>query len=270
MSEENQNNDSSSQPPYAPAEETVIYEPLSKTDAMAGVITEPGETYEAVTAAKNTNYWLTPMLIVVVSGLIAAFLFMSNAELIESVMRKERVKLQEQMDKQVQDGKMTREQADKSIEQAEKFMNPSSPFFMVLGYGGALIGPFVILFVLSLLYMVFLKMLKAEFEFTSILNVVGLAMIISAIGTILSTVLSVVMGEVATISPGLLISEDSAGPFMHKFISSFDVFTIWFYMVVAIGLSKIGRTSVMKPAVFVFGIWLLWTVVTTLVVPAVF
>jgi len=255
MSEENYTNPEQSLEPQEPFEE------LSKGDAMAGVFTAPGETFETIAATPKKNYWIIPILITIVVGIISTFLFMQDAELVSSTMEKQKTKMAEQFEKNVKEGKMTQEDADKAMES----MNPSGTFFKLIGYGGSVIGPFIILFILSLLYLIMLKIFKAEFEFVNVLNVVGLAMLITAVGSLISIVISVLKGEMSSVGLGLVLSQDTVGEKVHTLLTKLDVFSIWFYVVVAIGLSKIAKVDMIRSSSIVFGLFLLYAIATSLI-----
>ena len=255
MSEENYTN------PVQGTEQQEPYEELSKSDAMAGVFTAPGETFESIAAGPKANYWIIPILITIAVGLISTFLFMQDAELVSSTMEKQKKKMEAQFEKNIKEGKMTQEDADKAMES----MNPKGMFFKLIGYGGSVIGPFIILFILSILYLIFLKIFKAQFDFANVLNVVGLAMLITAVGSLISIVISVLKGQMSSVGLGLLLSEETVGEKVHTLLTKLDVFSIWFYAVVAIGLSKIAKVEVIKTASIVFGLFLLYVVVTSLV-----
>ena len=258
MSEENYTNQELNSEPQEPQEP---FEELSKSEAMAGVFTAPGETFETIAAAPKKNYWLMPVLITVLVGLISTFLFMQDAELVSSTMEKQKKKMAEQFEKNVKEGKMSQQDVDKAMES----MNPAGTFFKIIGYGGALIGPFIVLFILSILYLVFLKIFKAEFEFVNVLNVVGLAMLITAVGSLISIVISVLKGEMSSIGLGLVLSEKAVGEKVHMLLTKLDVFSIWFYVVVAIGLSRIAKVDMIRSASIVFGLFLLYVIATSLI-----
>lgn len=48
---------------------------------------------------------------------------------------------------------------------------------------------------------------------------------------------------------------------MFSLLSKIDIFQIWFYLLVAIGLSKIARISIAKSAGIVFGIFIVYAIV---------
>jgi len=241
------------------SEDPLQNEQLSTADAMSGVITSPAETFETIAVTPKKNYWLLPVLICALIGLATSFLFMQDAELVDKTMEKQKKKMMEKFEQNIKDGKMTQEQVDKAMES----MNPKGMFFKIMGFGGAIVGPFIILLLLSVIYLIALKIFKAEFEFTNILNVVGLAMLIAAIGNLISMVVSILKGDFSTIGPGLLFSEAAVGEKTYSLLTKIDVFSIWYYFVIAIGLSKIGKVSFVQSASVVFGVWIVYIFVSS-------
>ncbi|MDD5361709.1 MAG: Yip1 family protein [Ignavibacteria bacterium] len=240
-----------------------IPEQLSVSDALTGIITGPGDTFDTIVKTPKKTYWAVPIIITVVVSIIVTFLFFRDEQLISGMMDKQKASLEKRMEEQVKSGKMSSEQAKVAIEQAEKYMDPKSTFFQVIGFGGAIITPFIMLFVLSLVYLIILKIMKAEFDFVNILNVVGLSMIISTIGSVIGLVLSILIGEVSSLSLALVLKESMVGAKLHELFLKLDVFTIWFYIATAIGLSKVARISGGKAYGIVFGIWILWLIITS-------
>jgi len=240
-----------------PEEETV--EQISGTDALIGVLTSPGETFETISITKRKNYWVLSVLISVVIGVVVTFIFFKDEQLISGLMDKQRDQLEKQMEEKVKEGKMSPEQSKQTVEQAEKFMDPKSIFFQIIGYGGVVVIPFLMLFVLSLIYLLMLKFFKAEIDFGNLMNVVGLPMIITSIGAIVGLVLSVLLGKLSSVSPALFYSDGKLGDLFLKI----DLFTIWYYVAVSIGISKLAKISSGKAYGMVFGIWVFWILITS-------
>ncbi len=238
-------------------------EEFTTTDAMVGVFTEPGETYESVSRNPGKNYWILPVIIFVVLNLIATFITFSDPEILGSVMDERMETARQQIEEKVKSGELTKEQGDEAIAAQEQFMNPSSPFFIAIGYTFAVAGPFVVLFMLSLVYFIGLKILKSEAGYGSVLNVVGLALLISGVQVILTSVLSILLGKMTTLSLGMLTSADQAGLGLYSFLNSIDAFSIWLYIVISIGLIRIGKISAGQSFGMVFGIWIIWIAITS-------
>jgi hypothetical protein len=237
---------------------------LSQMDAISGIFTEPGNTFETMTEYPKRNFWLLPVLILVVTGIVSSFLFFSDAELGSKMMDKQKIKMREKMQESVKSGKMTQQQANDAIEKAEKFMDPNGLFLKVTGFAGAVISPFVMLFLLSVIYLLILKMMKANFEFTNLLNVVGLSMVISAVGSIIAIVISIIMGDLTSIGLAIIFKPETIGETLHSLFMKLDVFSIWSYVLVSIGLVKVAKIKPVMSYSIVFGLWVLWLVVTTL------
>lgn len=238
-------------------------EQLSVSDSIIGVITSPGETFETMVSTKKKNYWVIPVLLSIVIGVVVTFIFFRDVQLMSGIMDKQKAQLEKRMDEQVKSGKMSTEQSKQAIEQAEKFMDPKSTFFQIMGYGGVVIVPFLMLFVLSLVYLLLLKALKADVDFGNLLNVVGLPMVITVIGSIVSLILSIVIGTVSTLSPALILNEGMVGAKMAEFFTKIDLMSIWYYFAVAVGLSKAAKISSGKSYGIVYGVWVFWIVITS-------
>lgn len=238
---------------------------LSQMDAISGIFTEPGNTFETIAKFPKRNFWLLPVIILVVTSIVSSFLFFSDAELVSKMMDKQKQQLRERMQESVKNGKMSQEQANDAIEKAEKFMDPKGLFFKITGFAGAVVAPFLMLFVLSVIYMLLLKMFKANFEFMNILNVVGLSLIVSAIGSIIAIVLSIILGDLNSVGLSLILKADTVGETLHALLMKLDVFSIWFYILVAIGLVRVAKIKPLISYSIVFGLWVIWLAVTTFV-----
>jgi len=50
---------------------------------------------------------------------------------------------------------------------------------------------------------------------------------------------------------------------MYELLNKIDLITIWFYIVIAIGLAKTAKISSAKAFASVFGVWVLWLLLTS-------
>jgi len=151
MNETEQNQNQESKDESVEIEQT---EQLTVSEAITGVFTEPGETFTTIKNSQKKNYWIIPLIIVIVMNLIASFVSSLDPELIAKVMDKQKQKTREQLDEQVNKGALTKEQADQQYEQAASFMNPESPFFKIIAYVGSVVQPFILIFLMSLIYFI--------------------------------------------------------------------------------------------------------------------
>lgn len=239
--------------------ESYQIEPLSKSEAMTGVITAPSETFETIAHSPKINYWIMPTLIFVVASLIGAFLFLNDAELLTKTMDKRKADIQRGLDEKVKSGDLTQEQANEQMAATERFIDPNSMFVKITGYGANVISPFFLLFFMSVLILIIMKIMRSPITFYSILNVVGLSMIIFAISSVITSIISVLMGDLQTLGPGLILSEEMVGAKAYAVLSGIDVFSIWAIAVMSIGLSKLGRVSLPSIAITLYIVWLVLT-----------
>jgi len=108
-------------------------------------------------------------------------------------------------------------------------------------------------------------MFKANFEFTNVLNVVGLSLIISAVGSVLGIVLSIILGDLSSVGLSLVLKPETVGDSLHALFLKADVFSVWFYVLVAIGLVKVAKIKPVMSYAVVFGLWIIWLVISTFV-----
>ena len=244
------------------AVENAPIENISLGDAMAGVFTEPGSTFESVKSSVKKNYWLVPILIVIAVSILSSFLVMKDEELVSEIRAKQKEAIKKQMDEAVKNGKMTREQADQQIEQTEKMFGGG--MFVVFGMIGSVFGVLIIFFLKALVYWGGLKLFKGEAGYGAILNVLGLAALITAIQLAIDTVLAILMGKLLmNIGPVLLFSEESVGKQMYTLLANFDLLNIWYNIVVGIGLAKVSKIKPSITITFVFVLWLVWVLLTS-------
>jgi len=236
-----------------------VQEDISLSDAMTGVFTEPRAAFEGVRNSKKRSYWLVPTILVIIFTIAASFLVMNDEELYSEIKQMQHDAVVKRLEERVKEGKMSQEQMDEAVERTEKFTNKSSPFFLISTILGPLIGGLIVLFLRSLVLWLVLKVFKGAASYMLVVCVAGLAGLIDVISTVINTVLAIITGRLmVNIGPSLLFTKDSVGESMMKFISHFDLITIWYLIVLGIGLSAVSglKNSKTMPAVLV--LWLIW------------
>lgn len=242
-----------------PTEGESAVQPLSISDKFIGVITEPENTYENVRRVGPVKSdWIVPLLVLTLVIAIMTFVRMSNPALKEKIRQQQ----QEVFDKQVAQGKMTQQQADQATEMMEK-MGPLQAVFAVVG---VLITVPLIFLLLALFYWLVLKFgMKATFTYGALLGVYGLTAYFGAIDQLLALILSLVTGNLyASVSPALFMKADITSP-VFKIANALNPITIWSMWVLGIGVAKVGNISRAKAYGLIFGIWLVWTLLSAFV-----
>jgi hypothetical protein len=241
--------------------ETQPAEDIALSDAMTGVYSEPAETFKAVKNSKKRSYWVVPTILLIVISLVASFLVINDEELYSEIKTMQFKAAKERLEESVKDGKMSQEQMDQSMEQMEKFMDKSSPFFLISAILGPIIGGFVILFFRGLVLWGVLKIFKGAASYMLVICALGLASMIDMISTVINTVLAIVMGKLTVnIGPALFITNDMVGESMAKFLGHFDLIAIWYLIVLGIGLGAVSNLKSSKTIPVVFALWLIWII----------
>jgi hypothetical protein len=235
--------------------------PMSLSDKLVGVFASPSELYDNVRQTPPTNSnWLIPTLILVVVGVILAYLVLSNPTLSDQMKRVASEQMEKSLAKQLAAGKITQEQAN----QAREMSGLGETSTMIFKYVAAVAGPFLSLFFGGLVYWLLGKwVMKATAPYMKVVEVVGLTFFIVTIESVVTTILSIGMNSIfASPSLALLISDFSIENKMHLLASSMNVFTFWTLTVTSIGLARLFQKDLPKVLVLVFALWILWILFT--------
>lgn len=237
-------------------------ENISLGDAMAGVFSEPGNTFTAVKSSQKKNYWLIPLLILIAVSIISSFLVTNDEELVSELKTQQKEAVKKQLDQQVKDGKLTQEQADQQMEQTDKMFGGT--MLVVFGIIGSVFVVLIFFFMKALIYWGGLKIFSGIAGFSDIMNVLGLTALITAIQLIVNTVLAVLTGKLMmNIGPVMFVTKETMSKEIYGLIANFDLINIWYLIIVGIGLAKVSnlKSSVTMP--FVFVLWIIWVLLTS-------
>ncbi len=232
---------------------------LSWSDNIVGILSSPSEVYQQVVASEPKNsHWSIPSITSLVMLLVYLFVVFDQAP-IQDQMQDSQMKA---MEKQVMDGKMTQEEADRAMEFMPK---PGSPMWLI---GGAVMMVFVVfasLFGFSLVYWIIGRVaFKVVVPYMKVCGVYGLSMLIMAVSTLIGMVFVIAMESIyAGASLAMLIGEVDPLNKTHMFLASVNLFTIWQYAVIGIGLAKLWSVSTEKGIGVSLGVWLVWTLLVS-------
>jgi hypothetical protein len=242
--------------PSGPVEpESTLFERLTN------VFVAPGEVVEGLKTAPRCHWnWLLPMILVMVAGLVFVFVAFSQ----DSVMHELREAPEQAIQKQIDSGKLPKEQGDKMIEGMEKFMSPT--LFKIFGALGVMVVQPAILFGVALtIWLVGTKFYKARFGYFQAVEAVGLMLMISVVGSAIQTFLVIIKGSMlASAGPVLLVGDISMSNPRHRFLSVLNVPELWLMAALTIALARLGNTSFGKAALWIFGFWGLLRLIPTL------
>jgi len=226
---------------------------------LLNVFAVPGEVFgELKTARGSVANWIVPGLLLAVTGAISAIIVMSQPAIQQQIRETIRAQQSKAMEKQVQAGKMTRQQADQALEVMDKFMGPT--MLKIFGGLGAVVGSFGRIVGWGLVLWLMGKwLLKIEFSFAKGLEVAGLALMISVLGTIVNMLLTVNLERMgASPSLALVVRDFDMNRKSHLFLAAANVFYFWQVAVLSLGLARLAGVPLLRAAIPMFACWLLW------------
>lgn len=245
---------------------------LNHTDKLVGVFTEPSLTFEA--AAKfppKTSDWLIPVFALIIVVIISNFLIMSNPIIKQSIVEKQMAMIEKQFSDAVESGSMTQSQADEQMDRIRDSMDQQMAAGQIFQVIGVLIGVFIFFFVVSGVYFLFSRFaLKGDGTYASAMVPYGLSFYISIIAAIIQLILSLSMDKhFQDLSVASFMGTDTS-TFIGMLLSKIDIFSIWAYTIISIGLAKMFKSEETgKYLAMVFGLWIGVSIIWFFVVKAI-
>jgi hypothetical protein len=236
-------------------------EELSHSDKMIGVFTEPGKTFDSVSKfPPRTKDWVLPLVLLLALVAIIQIILMQNSEIAFQAKQKQLVKIQEQIDEAVKNGQMTQEQADQQMDAIMEQMDQSmTPVRIIIQTVSIFVVGFIIFLIIAAIHLMLSKLaLKGEGTFASALVTNGLAAYIGMIHVIVAAVLSLAFSRLLNdVNVATLIQAEKL-TVVGFILGKLDVFSIWAFIVIGIGLSKMFKaSSSTKYIIMVFCVWII-------------
>jgi hypothetical protein len=233
-----------------PADPPAASVPPSLVTRLTGVFVTPGEVFDALkTSPPAVTNWLVPALIFIVVSWIGATLMFRNPQIQQQIQDIQTQAIQ----KQVESGKLTQQQADQVVQMTGKYADIG---VKISGIAGpvfvAFASPFGWGFVLWLAGVIF----KRPIGYMQGVEAVGLTNMLSALEAAAHWLLIAAMSNMFVgLSPVLFLKNVDPTSFSFGLLSSLSVIGLWCLAVRAIALSRLSGLSLVKSAVWVFGIW---------------
>lgn len=154
-----------------------------------------------------------------------------------------------------------------SREQAEDLLQKGRQFQKFLVPISAFIGIFVVEIVAALFfYLVGTVFMAGDVPYKKVLSIWAYtSLAVGIIGMIIRTPLMFIKKTMLVqTSLAAFLSADSRGSLLYRVFSKIDVFMIWQLILVTLGFVAIYKFSTKKSATVVFGLYVLWIVVSVL------
>jgi hypothetical protein len=227
---------------------------MSLPARLAGVITGPVAVFDGVAATPRTpSNWIAPWLLLIAATAVLTQLLVRNPDLAAQLT----TAMREQVDFLVDDGAVSREDADRQLD----LLRPGTPFFAVLSIAGPAFWGLGLIFALSLLYwLIGRSAMQASAPYMKVVEVVGLASLITVLEQCASTGLVLAAGTLAiTPTAAALAPSLSKESLLYALLLKLNPLSIWMAVVTSIGLARLFRRDIPKVIVLILALWILWS-----------
>lgn len=219
---------------------------------MANMFAAPGDVFDEIKHTRTRFAdWMVPVLLGCLIGIIYSFVVFSQENILHGIREAQ----DKEMQKQVDAGKMSRQQADQALEMMQKFTGPA--MMKVFGSVAAIVMSFVMTFLVgTVIWLLGNKVFKGDFSFMKAVEITALSGVINLLGGIVAMLVAVLMGNMAiTPGPALLVHDFNAANRLHALLAQLNVMTIWWAAVLALGLARVSGSAYWKAAAWTFGVW---------------
>ncbi|MDW8310089.1 MAG: YIP1 family protein [Verrucomicrobiales bacterium] len=231
---------------------------MSLLARLLNVLAIPGRVFEEVIPSRHRVLnWLVPVLLAAAVGAAGAVLVAAQPHFQKTVReRQERM-----IEKQVEAGKMTRAEADRTLAWLGRLAEPGA--LKLLGAFGALLGALTRVCWWGLvLWLLGRWLLRAPVQLPKAIEIAGLASMILVVGSVAALALVTQPGEngLEWIAPD---DPDARSARARTLFWVSSLFEIWFLVVISNGLARLAQTPFFRAAFCVLGYWTLAEVLLT-------
>jgi hypothetical protein len=208
---------------------------MGEIGRLTGIIWEPKPVFEDLAARPR---WWAPIILLTILSIVFVTAF-SRRVGIDAFMR-------QQMDKQFQTNP---QMAQMSAEQRERLMSVSATYAKYSMFGGAVVGIAVSTLLVAAIMLGSLNLLGgAGLKFREAFSVTSYSFLPSAISTVLTLVVMLLknpedfdLQRPLPANLGAFLSTQTTPKWLIAFASSFDLFTIWVMLLMALGFSVVAK-----------------------------
>jgi hypothetical protein len=227
---------------------------------MTGVFMDPRATFAGIAESlerphptdpnktKDTSKWWLPVLITIIVGIgialytVPAFIAPMQADAIREAV-------------------MERGGTEADVEQA---MSVSGAMMVPMSLVGVIIVTFLIVFIAAAVVHVLMKMVGGKGRYRHARAIVAWSMLVTTLGSLVKLPLMIAKNSmIVETGPSLFFKDLEPSDRLFKFLTSFDIFTIWWMVVMIVALAVAYRISRGKAAVAVALLWILLILIST-------
>lgn len=128
------------------------------------------------------------------------------------------------------------------------------------------LGAVIMLLVSALICFAIFRIMGGEGKFKAYLSVVSHANVITVLYTLLLIPITYITGTLnlgsSITSLSTLVSKDAVSPILYSILNSIDLFSIWYYIVAAIGMAAVSKLKKRNVYIVVAVLFVISTIIT--------
>lgn len=128
------------------------------------------------------------------------------------------------------------------------------------------LGAIIMLLVSALICFAIFRIMGGEGKFKAYLSVVSHANVITVLYTLLLIPITYITGTLnltsSITSLSTLVSKDAVSPMLYSILNSLDLFSIWYYIVAAIGMTAVSKLKKKNVYIVVAVLFVISTIIT--------
>lgn len=247
------------------AEEKISYVEQPQMGAfqrLIGTLISPGETFQDINRKPD---FLLPLLLAIVVSLAGNFVILKRLN--PDYEKITRQAVEQQLAKNNKTISDLSPQEREAVEAQVKMGAKISPYvgYVISILSPLVIGLFALLFWAGTMLISGQSTFKKVFSVTSYIYAVVLVTIQMALNVLVAFLrnpedIDLLKGSIAVTNPGMMLPAGS-NAIVEALLTRLDIFSIWFIVLMSIGLAKVcKKTSTGKAATVVVGLWAIWVV----------
>jgi hypothetical protein len=214
--------------------------PIGLLPRLIGIVTSPKATFQAVVAHPR---WFGMLALVTLVVALGVCLPMTTEAGRQSALENQ-VRQMESFGFQVND-EMYAQMAGRM------WMAPYQTFASIL-----IFSPIISLIIGGILYLVFTVMMGGQASFKQLFSVYVHSTVISAVGQFFTAPLNYFRGSMSSATNLGVLQLTDEGSFIGRLLGMIDLFIIWWFIVLAIGLAVLYRRRTQPIAISLFAVYL--------------
>jgi len=232
---------------------------IGHSDKIVGLFIEPSKTFSKMSKfPPKTVDWVIPILILIVVTILSRIVMMSNPIIKHEITEKSVAKIEKQFKQMVDKGQLSQSQADEQLDTMRERMEKGSVIQLIGMIIGIPIFIFILFFIVSGVLLIIAKyILGGDGSYKSAMAAYGLPFYVVSLQVIIMVIAALVMNKfLSGISAADLMSSNQS-TFIGFILSKFDIFSIWFYVLIGIGLAKMFKSdNTTKYIIGSLGMWI--------------